>query len=133
MIVQKTQRRQKREAFTLMELMIVVALLVVLAGTGGFYYMRTLESGKKKAAQTQVNTIADQVQMYYLDHNSTFPPSLQALSQADQTGTPQMAAKDLMDPWQKPYQYDPNGSHNGGSKPDVWTTAPDGTVIGNWQ
>ncbi len=133
MVIRDKRQPRRRGAFTLMELMIVVALLVILAGTGGFYYMRTLESGKKKAAAAQVHTIEQQVQMWALDHSSQMPPSLQSLAQGDDVNPkPQMSANDLIDPWKKPYQYDPNGSHNGGNKPDVWTQAPDGSVIGNW-
>jgi general secretion pathway protein G len=80
---------------------------------------------------TQVNTIADQVHMYQFEHHAP-PQRLQALAQPDNTGNAYMASKDLIDPWQKPYQYDAKGPHHDGKTPDVWTTAPDGTVIGNW-
>ena len=41
----------------------------------------------------------------------------------------------LMDPWEHPFQYDASGQqHNGGRKPDVWTTNPsNGKVVGNWK
>jgi general secretion pathway protein G len=126
-------QRSRRAAFTLMELMIVVALLVILAGTGGFYYMRALESGKKQAAKAGVTSIEKQVQMWAVEHGSQMPPSLQSLAVGDDVNPkPQMSQKDLTDPWGKPYQYDPNGTRNQGNKPDVWTQAPDQTVIGNW-
>jgi hypothetical protein len=41
-------------------------------------------------------------------------------------------ASGLLDPWKKKYQYTPPpGQRNPGSF-DLWTTAPDGTEIGNW-
>ena len=37
-----------------------------------------------------------------------------------------------MDPWGKPYRYDPKGKRNGGKRPDIWAVHPDKTEIGNW-
>ncbi len=42
-------------------------------------------------------------------------------------------AEELIDPWKKPYQYDPAGPKNKGSKPDLWTATPEKKVIGNWK
>ena len=41
-------------------------------------------------------------------------------------------SKELEDPWKKPYIYQYPGTRNTGSY-DLSTTAPDGTVIGNWE
>lgn len=38
----------------------------------------------------------------------------------------------LLDPWGNPYQYDPNGTKNGGRRPDIWAVNPDKKLIGNW-
>jgi type II secretory pathway pseudopilin PulG len=38
----------------------------------------------------------------------------------------------LLDPWGNPYQYDPNGTKNGGRRPDIWAVDPDKKLIGNW-
>ncbi len=38
----------------------------------------------------------------------------------------------LLDPWGNPYQYDPNGTKNGGRRPDIWAVNPDNKLIGNW-
>lgn len=132
MIVQKTPQRRRRTAFTLLELMVVVALLVVLAGVGGYYFLKQLGTGQKKAAMAQVQVIASAAQMYATDHNGTLPQTLQQLTQRDDYGGPYIEPKNLLDPWQKPYNYDPSGQHNQGVKPDVWCQAQDGTLIGDW-
>ena len=36
-------QRRRRNAFTLMEMLVVVAIIVALAGMGGFYFMGQLE------------------------------------------------------------------------------------------
>ncbi len=38
--------RQKRAAFTLMEMLVVVAIIVALAGIGGFFLLGALEDAK---------------------------------------------------------------------------------------
>ena len=42
--------------------------------------------------------------------------------------------KDIpLDPWNNKYQYIYPGTHNGEQKPDVWTVAPNGQNIDNWE
>src|ERR1700687_1948519 len=60
MIVRSTRaaaRATARAGFTLMEVMVVVAILVVLAGTGGVIYINVLEGAKEDVARTQVKSI----------------------------------------------------------------------------
>jgi hypothetical protein len=56
------------------------------------------------------------------------------LAQPDADGSrPAINSADaLIDPWGRPYNYDPNGPRNNGNKPDIWAVAPDGALIGNW-
>ena len=70
-----------RAGFTLMELLVVVALLVVLAGTGGVIYMNYLESAKEDVARAQVQTLTQAAQMYAIAHGGTFAPDLNSLTQ----------------------------------------------------
>ena len=44
-------RAAARAAFTLMEMLVVVAILVVLAGAGGVIYMRYLEDARRDTAK----------------------------------------------------------------------------------
>ena len=39
MLPRKDRNRQRRSAFTLMEMLVVVAIIVALAGIGGFFLM----------------------------------------------------------------------------------------------
>ena len=134
MIVRKTIRhRGRRSAFTLLEILVVVAIIVVLAGVGGMVMLPQLERSKKNTALTQVRgALSTAVQTYYLNEGK-YPDSLQALAQPTPSGGKALLEPDaLNDPWGHPYQYDPNGSRNSGNKPDIWTQAPDGKTIGNW-
>jgi general secretion pathway protein G len=134
MLLRHEPKRQRRSAFTLMEMLIVVAIIVALAGVGGYYLMGALKDSQKGIAAAQVSgTLTNACKAYEIKH-SEFPPSLDELLKKDALGGPYLETQDaLIDPWGRKYQYDASGAHNGGLKPDIWTTAP-GTqeMIGNW-
>jgi len=92
------------------------------------------EEAKRDKARLDVKALADAVAVYHLNNDGNFPQTLQELTQPQPNagGKVIVAADALTDPWGKPYQYDPAGPKHNGEKPDVWTQAPDGTVIGNW-
>ena len=123
-----------RAGFTLMELLVVVALLVVLAGTGGVIYMNYLEGAKEDVAKSQVQVLTEAAQMYQIKTGS-YPPDLNTLTQPTADGkAASLEVSALIDPWQRPYQYQYPGQHHPGqNKPDVWSTGHDGNQqIGNW-
>jgi general secretion pathway protein G len=124
-------RAATRAAFTLLEVLIVVAILVVLAGVSSVYVFRYLEDAKVNRCKADVRTIAKAADAYNIQ-NGQLPDSLQQLVQPPTGGKPYIEQEGLMDPWGKQYQYDPSGGRNQGLKPDVWTTTPDGQTIGNW-
>jgi general secretion pathway protein G len=128
MTVQQTTRAAARSAFTLMEVLVVVAILVVLAGTGGVIYSKYMDDAKKDVAFTKAKTLSDEVQHYKIK-TGDFPADLSVLLMANGGA---LEADALTDPWGGTYQYNAGGQNNGGSKPDVWTTSPDGQTIGNW-
>jgi general secretion pathway protein G len=104
MLQQSTHKRMRRNAFTLMEVLVVVAILVVLAGIGigVFAY---LDSSKEKAAQLQIKNLETAVTSYKLDHGS-FPDSLQVLTVPTDGKAALLEQKDLVDPWGRQFMYD---------------------------
>jgi len=127
------ERAAARKGFTLLEILVVVAIIVMLAGLGGFYAMERLGDAKISMAQIKVKTISGYVEAYAVQNNDQRPQSLDALTQMQPTGgKPFALPEDLVDPWGQPFQYDPNGQRNGGIKGDVWTVGPSGVTYGNW-
>ena len=127
-------KRQRRAAFTLLEMLVVVAIIVALAGIGGFFLLGQLEGAKKSNARTNIKgNLTPACETFFVNHGS-FPESLQQLTTKDDMGNPPIlkSADYLLDPWSKPYIYDKAGTKNNGMAPDIYTTAPDGEVIGNW-
>lgn len=100
--------RTVRAAFTLMELLVVVSIIVVLAGLGGYMYLRTAEDAKKAAAVTQIKaTLVPAVETYKL-RNDVWPESLQVLLQRDEAGNPPLLknVEAITTPWGGVYQLD---------------------------
>src|SRR4051812_32020820 len=128
----KLARHTSRRAFTLMEMLIFVAIIVALAGIGAFYVLPQLGTAKDRIAKTNAENVAKALMAYKLDHQS-YPTDIGALCVKDEFGGPYISEDGLKDPWGQVYQIDVSGQHHSGAKPDVSTTSPDsGKLIGNW-
>jgi general secretion pathway protein G len=129
------ERRSRRAAFTLMEMLVVVAIIVILAGLGGYYFLGQAEEARKSAAKVQVRMLTTAAESYNVQHKGQFPDSLDILLQKDQDGLgPYLkSAEALIDPWGRQYAYDKNGNNNNGMQPDIYSMGGnDGKQIGNW-
>jgi general secretion pathway protein G len=137
--------RAARRAFTLLEILVVLAIIGLLAGLAitnidkifGGAQVTTAELFVKETMKTALTT--------YRISMGDFPSTadgLQALitppsSKADRWRGPYITdAKIPLDPWGEPYQYAYPGKRNKGTY-DVWSKGPDkqdGTEddIGNW-
>ena len=82
----------------------------------------------RAVAKIQIKRIDKALQMYKLK-NREFPEFLERLIEGK---NPFLKMKDLYDPWEQHYQYDPSGQRNRGKMPDVWTRYPERENIGNW-
>jgi len=137
----RSMRNERLSGFTLMEVLLVLAILVVLASMAVNIFWGAQEKADRNAAATQVGFYARGVDRYRLDMRQ-FPSSLQELiakpsdaALANRWGGPYMD-KIARDPWDKEYRYVTPGKHNPESF-DVWSTGPDGQDgsaddIGNW-
>lgn len=127
----RKHRRSTRVAFTLMEVLLVLVILVILGSLAVSVFMGTQKSAYIKAAQAQVDILDSNCQTYYLDMNS-FPSTLQDLrarpgvANSDKWSGP-YSDRDLgPDPWGNQYSYDPNGPQHHGEKPDISSGGPPG-------
>jgi type II secretory pathway pseudopilin PulG len=118
-----------------MELMVVIAIIVVLAGIGGYAYMNALEGSKRDTAQANVKGVLTQACEDYKIKVGVYPPQLTDLLQRTDAGYGPFLKNEepLTDPWNQPYQYNSAGPRNNGQGPDIWTVDPNtGQEIGNW-
>lgn len=131
MVLRHSARAASRRAFTLLEVLIVVAIIVILAGVGVFALMPRYDEARERIARTQVLALTQAAEMYKLN-NEDYPASLEQLAMPQPSGgVPLVTADKLLDPWGQPYGYNPAGPNNGSLKPDIWCNRPD-KVIGNW-
>jgi general secretion pathway protein G len=128
----KFSPQRLKRGFTLVEILIVLALIGIVAGLAMSNLGEIFGGGKVKAAQTWVNSTGEAYVNSYLAMVGDYPKSLSDL-QNPPNGVPPFVkrASDLQDPWGKNYTYQCPGIRNTGSF-DLSTTAPDGTVLGNW-
>jgi general secretion pathway protein G len=132
MVYRKTKLlRAVRRGFTLMEVLVVVAIILILAGLGGYYFLGQAKEAQKSAAKVQIKTLKQAAENYALDHGGYFPDTLDALLTKDANGKgPYLKSQDaITDPWGNKYQYAKPGTNE--LEPHVYCQAPDGATIGN--
>ncbi len=64
------ERRERRPAFTLLELLIVIIILGVLAALALPQYLRTVEKGRSSEAIIQLGTLRTGEINYYVEHRT---------------------------------------------------------------
>ncbi len=131
--------------FTLLELLVVLAILGLLAAIVGPQVIRYLGSSKTQTAQVQVKNIATSLQLFRLDAGRypTNEEGLDALIKAPSSvplwnGPYLPDSSALNDPWGRPYKLRVPGEKG---EVDVFSLGSDGTVggsgeakdVGNWK
>lgn len=86
-------RPEKSSGFTLVELLITIAIVGILSGIGIPLYAGYIEKAKIVRAVSDITNISKSIQVYNLD-NSKYPQSLAEVGYVS-----------MKDPWGAPYQY----------------------------
>src|SRR5262245_18714573 len=125
--------RRARTGFTLLEVLVVVAIIVMLAGVGGYYVIQQYEGSKDKRAEIDAHALSNLVETFYVN-NQQYPQSLEQLCQQQPNGgAPLCPREKILDPWGNVFTYDVNGQFNDGLKPSIYTTTKTGKVVGNFK
>tara|TARA_R110002110_G_scaffold415765_2_gene655203 strand:- start:54533 stop:54982 length:450 start_codon:yes stop_codon:yes gene_type:complete len=144
MRINSSSRMQRARGFTLMELLVVLAILGLLASLVGPQVLNTLGGAKTKTAGIQIKDLEQALEMYKLDVGR-FPSTSEGLSAlvnkpsgvAGWNG-PYLKSGVPLDPWSNPYQYKYPGER---SELDIFSYGQNGTPggdgedsdVGNWQ
>lgn len=136
MKIRNRTREAKRSAFTLMEMLVVVAIIIALAAVGGYYLLGQLQSSRTSAAKAQLQVVTKAVQNYMIKNNGAPPQNLQMLLQPDPNNDNMPYLENMeaiTDPYGQQFVYDQSGQRNNGLKPDIFFRDPkNGQDIGNW-
>ena len=126
----RSRRSRRRRGFTLMEILLVLAILVVLGSMVGVGYFKVQQNAMKNIATGQIATLKSAVNMYTL-HIGTPPNDLdslvilpQDLANPNKWAGPYLEEDAVpFDPWNQPYQYEITDPQNG--KFRIWSNGPD--------
>jgi general secretion pathway protein G len=135
MLLATTRRSAaRRSAFTLMEVLVVVAILVILAGVAIIAVPRYLEDARKAKAHTQAVSISQACEAYHTNPanpDQSYPQSAQELVQPPFGGQSYLknGPQDLQTPWGQTFTLETKQKSDGSYYMLVFTTAPDGTPV----
>ena len=127
-------RRSRNDAgYTLLELLVVMGILAVLTAVATPQLMGYFGKAKMQSVQLQIENIGTALEMYYME-NGAYPSAsvglkalVEATPEAPRWNGPYLKkAKNLLDPWGRPYQYNYPGSNG---EYEVFSLGPTGKAV----
>lgn len=98
--------RNAHAGFTLVELMVVVAIIAILATTAGVYLFGALDDADQAKAKAEIRALKAAVTQYMLRNNRRLPDSLDQVAEfMDPPRIPK-------DPWGNDYHYTKEGTRS---------------------
>ena len=137
------RRARPMHGFTLVEIMLVLAMITVLLGTAIYYMVGNLESAKEERVRADIAMFTTQLKSYEME-NYSMPTTQQGLIALykEPTTDPkpkhwrQWLEKPPIDPWGMQYVYVNPGIHNPDGF-DLYSYGPakkeNPKEIGNWE
>jgi len=108
--------RRRHEAFTLLELLVVLAIIGLLAGYVAPRYFSQVGKSEVEIAEAELRALEQAVDRYHLDvRYPTTEQGLQALAASPANEPtwqgPHLTKAVTLDPWGRPYAYRSPGEH----------------------
>ena len=100
--------RRAREGFTLIEILVVVAIIGMLGAVAVPAYMNYLADARITTTRSLIKNIEDACQMYNMKHGGKYPSQLSELQEGDDDNPPILEG-DITDPWGNEIKYERKG------------------------
>lgn len=117
MRTRKLSQRSAQRGMTIVEIMVVVAIIGLVMGAVAVGALPALNRANCKTAWAEAQNIAQATAVYQTDNNGDCPKGLSDLVAG------KYLTKEPKDPWNQPFGYKCPGEH--GDQPDVWSKGKD--------
>ena len=116
----RTAREALRQGFTLIEILVVVAIIALLGAVVVPNLMGGLDDSRLTAAREVIQSVETALNMYSMKHGGKYPDSLEALTQ-ETDDEEALLQGDYVDPWGQELKYEKQGK----KRPLLTSAGPD--------
>lgn len=102
-----SRHKSRRSGFSLIELMVVIVIIGILAGTVTVGVRSYLIRSKQNVAKMEISKIAQAIESFYLEHDR-YPSNeegIEALTKVSEKFPEPLLDRLPNDPWGNPYEY----------------------------
>jgi len=117
----RTAREALRQGFTLIEILVVVAIIGMLGAVAVPAYMNYLADARVATTRALINNVDVAVKSYNMKHGK-YPESLDVLTQDQADGSEPLLEGEPVDPWGNELKYERKSK----GRPKITSFGPDG-------
>ncbi|KZM47489.1 type II secretion system major pseudopilin GspG [Labrenzia sp. OB1] len=135
MTVKRKHKVNRKAGYSLVEMLVALAILALIAGIAGPKAIAFLGRSKTKTAELQIQELGTSLELYYLDvgrypaESDGLNALISAPSSASQWNGPYLENEaSLIDPWDRPYLYRSPGQKG---EYDIYSLGRDGAKGGS--
>lgn len=117
----RTTREALRQGFTLIEILVVVAIIGMLGAVAVPAYMNYLADARVATTRSLIANVDVAVKSYNMKHGK-YPDSLEVLQEPQEDGGDPWLEGEAVDPWGNELKYEKQGK----KRPKITSAGPDG-------